>query len=203
MEFKLDPLPYDYDALEPHISGKTLHFHYDKHHRNYLDKLEKAIKGSPMADKPLEQIIADTEGAVFNSAAQVWNHTFYWNSMRPDGGGDPQGELEQALKDSFGTVDAFRQDFAEAAKGEFGSGWAWLVADPDGGLRVISSTDAENPVASSLSPLLTIDVWEHAYYLDYQNERATYIKAWLDNLVNWDFAAANLQRARQGTEASA
>lgn len=203
MKFALDPLPYDYAALEPHISAQTLHFHYDKHHSTYLDKLASAIKGSPMADKSLEQIIADSEGSVFNSAAQVWNHTFYWNSMHPQGGGEPQGELAQRLQESFGSVEAFRQAFAEAAQGEFGSGWAWLVVDPDASLRVISSTDAENPVASRLTPLLTIDVWEHAYYLDYQNERAKYIKAWLDNLVNWEFAAGNLKLASQQSAASA
>lgn len=192
MEFKLEPLPYDYEALEPHISEHTMHFHYDKHHRGYMDKLERALRGSHTAEQSLEQIISHSEGDVFNFAAQVWNHSFYWNSMRPDGGGDPDDELAQRMTKDFGSVDAFKRDFAEAAKGEFGSGWAWLVVNANGELNVISSTDAENPLSSGLTPILTIDVWEHAYYLDYQSERSKYIEAYLNNLINWDFAITNL-----------
>ncbi len=191
MQFKLKPLPYDYDALEPHVGARTLKIHHGKHHQGYLDKLQKAIAGKPLAEESLETIIRKTEGDTFNFAAQVWNHDFYWQSMSPAGGGKPDGKVEELLVRDFGSVDKFRQSFAEAAKGEFGSGWAWLVADK-GKLRVKSSTDAENPLTDNQVPLLTLDVWEHAYYLDYQNERAAYIEAFLDHLINWDFACTNL-----------
>ncbi len=191
MQFKLKPLPYDYDALEPHVGARTLKIHHGKHHQGYLDKLEKAMAGKPLAEESLETIIQKTEGDTFNFAAQVWNHDFDWQSMSPTGGGKPDGKVEELLVRDFGSVDKFRQLFAEAAKGEFGSGWAWLVAD-EGKLRVKSSTDAENPLADNQVPLLTLDVWEHAYYLDYQNERAAYIEAFLDHLINWDFACTNL-----------
>jgi Fe-Mn family superoxide dismutase len=195
VEFKLKSLDYDYDALEPHISGRTVTVHHTKHHQGYIDKLKKAIGDKPLARESLEEIVRKTEGSTFNSAAQVWNHDFYWDCIRPDGGGAPEGPIAEALKRDFGTVDDFRQEFATAAKNEFGSGWAWLVLE-NGKLRVLSTTDAENPLTEvGQVPILTIDVWEHAYYLDYQHERAKYVEAFIDNLINWDFAARNLQDA--------
>lgn len=195
MRFVLEPLPYDKSALEPHISARTLEFHYEKHHRGYLNKLETAIGGKPQAEKSLVQIIRSSDGKIFNIAAQVWNHTFYWDSMSPSGGGKPSGALAEAIERDFGGVLDFRRKFAEIATGEFGSGWAWLVRTPQGKLRVLSTTDAETPITTADVPILTCDVWEHAYYLDYQNERAKYVEAFLDHLVNWDFAAENLKRA--------
>lgn len=195
MQFKLKPLNYDYDALEPHISARTLEFHHTKHHQGYIDKLEKAIGGKPLADKSLEEIVRSTDGSTFNNAAQVWNHDFYWQCMKPGGGGDPDSEVRKALGRDFGSVDDFRRQFAAAAKGEFGSGWAWVVRENDK-LKVLSTTDAENPLTEDQAPMMTIDVWEHAYYLDYQHERGKYIEAFLDHLINWDFLARNLRTAR-------
>lgn len=196
MEFEIPPLPYAKDALEPHVSAETLELHYEKHHRGYLDKLRKGIEGKPEAEKSLEDLIQSASGDVFNNAAQVWNHSFYWMSMHPDGGGEPEEAAITGLIDSsFGSYDAFREAFADAANGEFGSGWAWLVRDPAGRLRVRSSSDADNPLRKNLVPLLTLDVWEHAYYVDYRNERARYVDAFLDHLLNWDFVAANLTLA--------
>lgn len=192
MDFQLAPLPYDYDALEPYLSARTLHFHYNRHHATYLNQLEQAIGGSVQAEHSLEEIIAESDGNIFNLAAQVWNHDFFWQSMRPGGGGSPFTTLADRLKQDFGSVANFKQRFAEAARGEFGSGWAWLVRDPDGSLRVLSTTDADNPVATGLGPLLTIDVWEHAYYLDYQNERGKYIEAFLDHLIDWHAVAERM-----------
>lgn len=197
MEFKLEPLPYDLDALAPHISERTLHYHYEKHHRGYLNKLEEAIGDRPEAKKSLENLIIETEGDVFNFAAQVWNHSFYWRSLKPDGGKRPGGALDEAIQSAFGSFDRFKRDFAEAANGEFGSGWAWLVQGTAGRLGVINSSDAENPLKGRQTPLLCIDVWEHAYYLDYQNERAKYVQAVIEHLLDWDFAEQNL---RQGFE---
>lgn len=192
MQFELKPLDYDYDALEPHIGARTVEIHYSKHHQGYLDKLENAIGDKPLAKESLEHIVRKTEGSVFNSAAQVWNHDFYWKCMKPGGGGKPAGDVEKLLSRDFGSLDRFRQDFAEAASNEFGSGWTWLVMD-SGKLRVISTTDADTPLTKNLTALLTLDVWEHAYYLDYQNERDAYIEAFLDHLINWDFARENLR----------
>jgi len=194
VKFELAPLPYDKDALAPHISAQTLDFHYDKHHRGYMEKLRKAIEDKPEAKKSLEEIIRAAEGPTFNSAAQVWNHDFYWQSMKPGGGGAPEGPLRERIEADFHSVDDFKQRFAEVAKGEFGSGWAWLVLD-EGRLKVLSTHDADNPVNRGGEPLLTCDVWEHAYYLDYQNDRASYVQAFLDHLIDWDFAAKNLSRA--------
>jgi Fe-Mn family superoxide dismutase len=191
MQFELKPLDYDYDALEPHIGARTVEIHYSKHHQGYLDKLEQAIGDKPLAKESLEDIVRKTDGSVFNSAAQVWNHDFYWKCMKPGGGGKPADDLEKLLSRDFGSLDRFRQDFAEAASNEFGSGWTWLVMD-NGKLRVISTTDADTPLTKNLTALLTLDVWEHAYYLDYQNERDAYIEAFLDHLINWDFARENL-----------
>jgi Fe-Mn family superoxide dismutase len=193
MQFELKPLDYDYDALEPHIGARTVEIHYSKHHQGYLDKLEQAIGDKPLAKESLEDIVRKTDGSVFNSAAQVWNHDFYWKCMKPGGGGKPADDLEKLLSRDFGSLDRFRQDFAEAASNEFGSGWTWLVMD-NGKLRVISTTDADTPLTKNLTALLTLDVWEHAYYLDYQNERDAYIEAFLDHLINWDFARENLGR---------
>ncbi len=199
MKFEIPPLPYAKDALEPHISARTLEFHYEKHHKGYLDKLRKAIEDKPEAEKSLEEIIRTSEGSTFNFAAQVWNHSFYWKSLRPGGGGAPtDGELARAVESSFGSYDDFAKRLAEAAKGEFGSGWAWLVMDGQGRLRVTSSSDAENPIQSGRQvPLLTVDVWEHAYYLDYQNERGKYVQGVIDHLLNWDFALENWKKARK------
>ena len=193
MHFELAPLPYAKDALEPVISARTLDVHYERHHRGYLEKLEKAISGKPIARAGLEGVVREAQGSVFNLAAQVWNHAFYWHCMTPEGGGEPSGALAAAIDRDFGSLAEFRRRFAEAANDEFGSGWAWLVSEPGGRLRVISTTDAENPVRSKLSPLLTIDVWEHAYYLDYQNERDRYVRGFVDRLIDWRFAEKNYQ----------
>lgn len=197
MRFELPPLPYAKDALEPYVSAKTVDLHYEKHHRGYLRKLKNAIEGKNEAQWSLEHLITNTEGDVFNNAAQVWNHTFYWNSMHP-GSGEPGSKFSSALKKEFGSIGSFKQELAQAANGQFGSGWAWLVIDTGGGLRVMSSSDAENPLQSRRVPILTIDVWEHAYYLDYQNEREKYVDAYLDHLINWDFAEANYEAAADG-----
>ena len=195
--FSLPPLPYAEDALVPTISGNTIGFHYGKHHRTYIDNLNKLVEGTDLAGKSLEDIVKTTRGdanrgAVFNNAAQAWNHTFYWNSMRPNGGGPPAGVVADRIKDSFGDFAKFRQEFAAAAISQFGSGWAWLVQGPDRRLQVVKTGNADTPMAQSINCLLTCDVWEHAYYLDYQNRRPDYVNAWLDKLVNWDFAAKRL-----------
>jgi len=194
MPIELPPLPYAKDSLEPYISAQTLNFHYDKHHHTYIEKLNQAIRGTEHDGKDLETLIATTQGAVYNNAAQTWNHSFYWNSLNPGGGGEPTGDLAVLLKQEFGSVQKFRTQLAEAAKGQFGSGWAWLVADSQGRLTVINTTNADNPLGMKLTPLVTIDVWEHAYYLDYQNRRDTYVEAILDHLLNWEFIAANIER---------
>jgi Fe-Mn family superoxide dismutase len=192
----LPPLPYAQNALEPVISARTLSFHYGKHHAGYVRKLNAAIQGTDLAKKPLEAIVKAVAGkpaqaGVFNNAAQVFNHTFYWKSMKPGGGGKPAGKVAAAIDKAFGSYDAFAKAFAGAAGTQFGSGWAWLVAD-GGKLAVVKTGNADTPIAHGKKPILTIDVWEHAYYLDYQNRRADYVKAWMEKLVNWDFAAANL-----------
>ena len=197
MKFEIPPLPYPKNALEPHLSAETLELHYEKHHKGYLEKLRKGIEGKPEAERSLEDLIRTAEGEIFNNAAQVWNHTFYWKSLRPDGGGKPKDELLGVLESSFGSLDSFRERFADAAIRQFGSGWAWLVQSPTGRLSGRSSSDAENPLQLSLTPLLTLDVWEHAYYVDYRNERARYVKAFLDHLLNWDFVASNLSLASE------
>lgn len=195
MKFELPPLPYAKNALEPYISAQTMDLHYEKHHRGYLNKLKKAIEGKPEAEWSLEDLIINSDGNVFNNAAQVWNHTFFWNSMSPLGRDKPAGELSSALEREFGSVAGFKQKLAQAADDEFGSGWAWLVLDINKRLRVLSSSDAENPLQSGRIPLLTVDVWEHAYYLDYRNEREKYVSAYLDHLINWGFAMQNYERA--------
>jgi len=191
----LAPLPYAENALEPVISANTIGFHYGKHHKGYVDNLDKLIAGTEYADLSLEKIIAATAGRaekapIFNNAAQIWNHTFYWKSMRPKGGGEPPAALKQKIEASFGSVDACKKELASAAVSQFGSGWAWLVLDGDK-LKVVKTANADTPLTTVLKPLLTIDVWEHAYYLDYQNRRADYVSAVLDKLINWEFALQN------------
>ena len=191
MAIELPDLPYARDALAPHISAETLDYHYGKHHQAYVTNLNKQIEGTEFADMDLVSIVKKASGGMFNNAAQTWNHTFYWNSLSPKGGGDPSGKLADALVKAFGSVDAFREEFSKAAAGTFGSGWAWLVQRPDGSLGIVSTSNAATPITGSDNPLLTCDVWEHAYYIDYRNARPKYVEAFW-NLVNWDFAAANL-----------
>jgi Fe-Mn family superoxide dismutase len=192
----LPPLPWAENALEPVVSAKTIGFHYGKHHKTYVDTLNKMIAGTEFADMTLETLIRATVGktdkaGIFNNAAQVWNHTFYWNSLRPKGGGEPPPMLKRNIEAAFGSVDACKKELSAAAVAQFGSGWAWLVADA-GKLKIVKTADAETPITHGLKPLLTVDVWEHAYYLDYQNKRADYVNAVLDKLINWDFAEQNL-----------
>jgi len=191
MTIELPPLPYAIDALAPHISQETLEFHYGKHHQTYVTNLNELIAGTEHAESSLEQLILAADGGpLFNNAAQVWNHTFYWNSMSPAGGGKPSGEMADAIDKAFGSYDGFRTDFAEAATTQFGSGWAWLIQE-DSGLAIVKTGNADLPLKHSQKALLTIDVWEHAYYIDYRNARPKYIDTYLDSLLNWDFAAAN------------
>jgi len=192
----LPPLPYAENALDPVISANTIGFHYGKHHKGYVDTLNKLIAGTELAKFSLERLIAETDGkadkvAIFNNAAQTWNHTFYWRSLRPKGGGEPPAVLKQKIEASFGTLDACKKELATAATTQFGSGWAWLALEA-GKLKVVKTGNAETPLTNGVKPLLTIDVWEHAYYLDYQNRRADYVKGVLDKLINWGFAADNL-----------
>jgi len=191
MAFKLPELPYAMDALAPHLSKETLEFHYGKHHQAYVTNLNNLTEGKPEAGKSLDELITTAEGGVFNNAAQIWNHTFYWNSMQPHGGGLPSGKLADALIAEFGALDKFKELFGKAAIGQFGSGWAWLVKGKDGKLAIETTGNAGTPVRDGKSPLLTCDVWEHAYYIDYRNARPKYVESWW-NLVNWDFAAKNL-----------
>ncbi|MCX4239966.1 superoxide dismutase [Paraliomyxa miuraensis] len=192
MPFELPNLPYAKDALAPHMSAETFDYHHGKHHQAYVNKLNELTAGKPEADKSLEELIKTTEGGLFNQAAQVWNHTFFWNSMKPAGGGQPTGDLADAINRAFGGFDAFKSKFAAEAAGRFGSGWAWLVKDGAGALSVMSTANAGNPLTEGKTPILTLDVWEHAYYIDYRNARPGFISAFLDHLVDWDFAARNL-----------
>jgi len=192
----LPPLPYAENALDPVISAKTIGFHYGKHHKGYVDNLNKLVAGTEFAGLSLEKTITGTAGnaertAIFNNAAQAWNHKFYWHSLKPKGGGELPVALKQKIEASFGSVDACRKELATAATTQFGSGWAWLILD-GGKLKVVKTGNADVPLSKGMKPLLTIDVWEHAYYLDYQNRRADYINAVLDKLINWGFAADNL-----------
>ena len=191
----LPPLPYTDNALNPVISPNTIGFHYGRHHRGYVDNLNKLITGTEFADLSLKDIITKTAGkndkaAIFNNAAQTWNHSFYWKSLSPKGGGEPPDALKQKIETSFGSIDACKKELVAAAVSQFGSGWAWLVMDVDR-LKVVKTANAELPLTGGLKPLLTIDVWEHAYYLDYQNRRAEYVNAVLDKLINWEFALQN------------
>ncbi len=192
----LPPLPYPDNALDPVISANTIGFHYGKHHKGYVETLNKLIAGTELAKLSLEKLIAETAGkadkvAIFNNAAQTWNHTFYWRSLRPKGGGEPPAALKQRIEASFGNLDACKKELATAATTQFGTGWAWLVLEA-GKLKAVKTGDAETPLTQGVKPLLTIDVWEHAYYLDYQNRREDYVNGVLDKLINWDFAADNL-----------
>ena len=187
----LPALPYPEDALAPHISADTVALHYGKHHAGYVANVNRLVAGSSAGATPLEELIVTTSGGLFDNAAQVWNHTFYWGSMHPEGGGDPSGELGAAIEAGFGSTDGFRKQFSDVACGHFGSGWVWLVAGGDR-LEVMATANADLPQRHDRIPLLTIDVWEHAYYLDYRNARPAYVDRWIENLVNWEFAAANL-----------
>ena len=192
----LPALPYGEDALAPVISARTVGFHYGKHHKTYVDTLNKLVEGTDLAGQPLEAIVKAAAGkadktAIFNNAAQAWNHAFYWHCLTPTGGGEPTGALGEQLASAFGGFDKFRKEFSETAVAQFGSGWAWLVAER-GRLKVIKTADAETPFVTGQTPLLTIDVWEHAYYLDYQNRRVDYVNALIDKLLDWEFAAENL-----------
>ena len=191
MAFTLPPLPYALDALAPHISKETLEFHHGKHHAAYVNNLNNLIKGTENESKSLEDIIKNSSGGLFNNAAQVWNHTFYWNSMSPNGGGAPTGKVLDGINAKWGSFDAFKEEFNKSAAGNFGSGWTWLVQKTDGSFDIVNTDDAETPLTTSDVPLMTCDVWEHAYYIDYRNARPQYLeKFW--NLVNWDFAASNI-----------
>jgi superoxide dismutase, Fe-Mn family len=200
MAFELPPLPYPADALEPYMSAQTFSFHHGKHHKAYVDNLNKLIAGTDLENKPLEEIIRLTADdpskvGVFNNGAQVWNHTFYWNCMKPNGGGQPVGDLAGMIDQAFGGYGQFAEQFKNTAVGRFGSGWGWLVLD-NGQLKVVSTMNAGNPLTANQVPLLTVDVWEHAYYLDYQNRRPDFVQTFLDQMVNWDFVAENLRTAR-------
>ncbi|MGH9194094.1 MAG: superoxide dismutase [Acidimicrobiales bacterium] len=196
MSFELPPLPYAKDALGPHMSEKTLDFHYGKHHQAYVNTLNQLIEGTEHERRSLEEIILAAEPGtpLFNNAGQNWNHNFFWHCMTPGGGGEPEGELKTAIEQSFGSVDDFLQTFTDKATKLFGSGWTWL-AKGDGGLEVVQTSNADLPLKHGMTALLTIDVWEHAYYLDYQNARPAYVETWLQHLVNWEFAAANLAKS--------
>jgi len=193
--FELPPLPYPENALEPHISSRTLAFHYGKHHQGYVNNTNRLVSGTDVAGLSLEEVVKKAAGLnnkdLFNNAAQVWNHTFYWRGMKPQGGGKPEGRLMESLTNAFGGFEGFTKAFTEAATGQFGSGYAWLILDGHS-LKVVKSSNAETPLAYGQKPLLTIDVWEHAYYLDYQNRRGDYVKAFLNHLVNWNFVSANI-----------
>lgn len=199
MAFELPPLPYPKNALEPHISERTMDFHHGRHHQAYVTNLNNLVKGSPFEQQSLEEIIKAThkdgsKTGIFNNAAQVWNHTFFWHSMKPQGGGAPSGNVAAAINKDCGGLDKFKEQFKAAAVGQFGSGWAWLVAER-GQLKIVPTPNAVNPLAEGQTALLTCDVWEHAYYLDYQNRRPDFVQTFLDHLVNWDFVAQNLAKA--------
>lgn len=191
MAFTLPPLPYALDALAPTISKETLEFHYGKHHQTYVTNLNNLVAGTEFESVSLEDIVKKSSGGVFNNAAQVWNHTFYWNSMSPNGGGEPAGALLEAINAKWGSVDGFKEAFNKSAAGNFGSGWTWLVKKPDGSLDIVNTSNAATPLTTDDVALLTCDVWEHAYYIDYRNARPKYLESFW-NLVNWDFAASNL-----------
>ena len=195
MAFTLPPLPYDVAALEPYLTKENIELHYLKHHNAYVVNLNKLLEGKPEANKTLEEIILSSDGGVFNNAAQIWNHTFYWNSMKPKGGGEPSGALAAAITKDFGSLAMFKEEFTAAASTQFGSGWAWLVVD-GGKLKVTKTSNADLPLKYKQTPLLTIDVWEHAYYPSFKNLRPKYIETFLASLANWDFAAENLSKAK-------
>ncbi|MCC5883713.1 MAG: superoxide dismutase [Fe] [Halomonas sp.] len=190
MAFELPALPYEKNALEPHISAETLEYHYGKHHQAYVNKLNELTEGTDDANKSLEEIIKSSSGGLFNQAAQVWNHTFYWHCLAPNGGGEPSGELAEAINAKFGSFDKFKETFNANAVANFGSGWTWLIKTADGGVDIVNTSNADTPIAHGQTPLMTIDVWEHAYYIDYRNARPKYLEnVW--NVLNWDFVAQN------------
>ncbi|MBF0152437.1 MAG: superoxide dismutase [Fe] [Magnetococcales bacterium] len=189
MSITLPPLPYDINALAPHISKETLEFHHGKHHQTYVTNLNNLLPGTEFANKSLEEIVMTSSGGMFNNAAQIWNHTFYWNCLSPKGGGEPKGELAKAINAKWGSFAAFKEAFSKCAVTTFGSGWAWLVKNPDGSLDLLSTSNAATPMTQNKKALLTCDVWEHAYYIDYRNARPKYVEMFW-NLVNWDFVAA-------------
>lgn len=190
--FELPQLPYAIDALEPFMSSETLQYHYGKHHQTYVNNLNALAEGTPWAERSLEEVIRGSEGGIFNNAAQVWNHAFFWQSMRPQGGGRPEGALLAAIEAAWGSFEAFRKAFSDSAAGNFGSGWTWLVKKADGTLAVVNTSNAGCPLTSEgVTPILAIDVWEHAYYIDHRNARPKFIETWFDHLVNWSFAEAN------------
>ncbi len=191
MEHKLPELPFDKNGLAPHISAETLDYHYGKHHQTYVTNLNKLIVGTEFENEDLETIIKKASGGLFNNAAQVANHSFYWQCLSPKGGGEPTGELAAAINKAFGSFDAFKEKFTQTAMTTFGSGWAWLVSDDSGKLEILSTSNASTPLTLGKTPLLTCDVWEHAYYVDYRNARPKYVEAFW-NLVNWEFVAKNL-----------
>jgi Fe-Mn family superoxide dismutase len=193
MAFELPKLPYDKTALHPHISSETIDYHYGKHHQAYVTKLNELTKGTKFENATLEEVIKNSEGGLFNQAAQVWNHTFYWNCLSPKGGGEPKGELADKIVKTWGSFQKFKDEFTATAVGTFGSGWAWLVQDASGNLKIISTSNAQLPMTQNLTALLTCDVWEHAYYVDYRNARPKYVEAFW-NLVNWDFVASNMKQ---------
>lgn len=190
MTFQLPELPYPMDGLVPHISEETLEYHYGKHHRTYVNNLNNLVPNTQFADMSLEEIIKNSDGGVFNNAAQIWNHSFYWECMSPNGGGEPTGALLAAIETTFGSFAAFKEEFTKTAVTTFGSGWAWLVKNTDGSLAITSTSNAGNPLTDNKTPLLTCDVWEHAYYIDYRNARPKYMEAFWA-LVNWDFVSNN------------
>jgi Fe-Mn family superoxide dismutase len=195
MAFTLPDLPYDKGALAPYLTEETLEYHHGKHHNAYVVNLNGLIEGTELAEKSLEEIILASDGGVFNNAAQVWNHTFYWNCMKPGGGGEPGGELAEAIARDFGSFEAFKQEFTQAAVSQFGSGWAWLVAE-GGKLKITKTGNADLPMKHGQTALLTVDVWEHAYYIDYRNLRPKYVETFLENLVDWEAVAANYAAAK-------
>jgi Fe-Mn family superoxide dismutase len=200
MPFELPALPYAENALEPYYSAKTISFHHGKHHKAYVDNLNKLVPGTDLEGKSLEEVVLASAGnpqkaGIFNNAAQIWNHTFFWHSLKPGGDGKPTGALAAKMDQAFGSYQKFVEQFKAAAVGRFGSGWAWLVVE-GGALKIVATPNAETPITAKQTPLFTVDVWEHAYYLDYQNRRPDFVQAFLDHLVNWDFANANLAKAK-------
>lgn len=195
MTFQLNALPYELDALEPVIGRDTVDVHYNAHHKGYVNKLNDALADRQNQPESLEQLILEADGKLFNLAAQIWNHDFYWRSLSPQGGGKPEGALAKAIEADFGDIDSMLNELKDVAAAQFGSGWAWLVYTSEGKLELLSTSDADNPLRQDKVPLLTIDVWEHAYYLDYQNKRPDYLSAVIDKLLNWEFAAQQFERA--------
>ena len=193
MAFELPALPYEKNALEPHISSETLDFHYGKHHNTYVQKLNGLVEGTDLEGKSLEDIIKTSSGGVFNNAAQIWNHTFYWNSLSPNGGGEPTGAVADAINAAFGSFEDFKAKFNDMAVNNFGSSWTWLVKKADGSLDIVNTSNAGTPITEGLTPLITVDLWEHAYYIDYRNVRPDYLKGFWA-LVNWDFAKENFAK---------